>query len=79
MLHNLTALLHNSADFRNQAYMHPIPLKLDPTSPKLCINHVQAKNKLQTKVKQILGIQNPSNLVNFQGLKGENENWVILG
>jgi len=37
------------------------------------------KNKLQTKVKQIIGIQNPPNLVNFQGLKGQNENLVILG
>ena len=59
--------------------MHPILLKIDPTSPKPCINHVQAENKLQIKVNQILGIQNPSNLVNFQGLKGEIEHWVILG
>ena len=78
-MHNWTAFLHSFADFRNLAYMHPIPLKLDPTNPKPCISHVQAKNKLQTKVKQNIGIQNPSNLVNFQGLKSENENWVILG
>jgi len=58
--------------------MHPILLKLDPTSPKPCTNHAQAKNKFQIQVNQILGIQNPSNLVNFHGLKGENENWVIL-
>ena len=79
MLHNWAAFLQNFADFQNLAYMHPIPLKLDPTSPKPCINHVQAKNKLQTKVKQNIGIQNPPNLVNFQGVKGENENWVTLG
>ena len=59
--------------------MHPILPKFDPISPKPCINHAQAKNKLQIKLNQILGIQNPLNLVNFQGLKGENENWVILG
>ena len=32
----------------------------------------QNKNKLQTKVNQNIGIQNPSILVNSQGLKGEN-------
>ena len=43
-----------------------------------CINHVQTNYNPQTKVNQNIGIQNQQNLVSFQGLKGENENWVIL-
>ena len=43
--------LHNFADFRNLTYMHPIPLKLDPTSPKPCMNHVQTKKQTSNQGK----------------------------
>ena len=51
LLHNWAAFLHNFADFQNLAYMHPIQLKLDPTSPKPCINHVQAQKQTSNQGK----------------------------
>jgi len=42
---------------------------------KSCSSQKQTSNQGKAKHRY----PKPTNLVNFKGLKGENENWVILG
>ena len=67
-------ILHKVQIFETTLALIQFLPKLNPTSRKSCLNQVQASDQGNSKSRYL----KPLNLVDFQGLRSENENGVNL-